>query len=200
MKAGNNQWFFFSPRDRKYPNGASSNRATRLGYWKATGKDQIITYSSLNIGVKKILVFSRGRAPNGERTDWMMHEYTLHEEELKRCQNVQDCYALCKVFKKSGPGPKNGEQYGAPSREEDWVDDEVDVTKTVDTDSPAMQLNGGIDPAGGGRANDQVPYALYNLEEIMRQSADDAESQINCGYELPKVGYLLKCHIFCTLL
>lgn len=130
----------------------------------------------------------------------MMHEYTLHEEELKRCQNVQDCYALCKVFKKSGPGPKNGEQYGAPSREEDWVDDEVDVTKTVDTDSPAMQLNGGIDPADGGRANDQVPYALYNLEEIMRQSADDAESQINCGYELPKVGYLLKCHIFCTLL
>lgn len=30
---------------------------------------------------------------------------------------------LCKVFKKSGPGPRNGAQYGAPFREEDWEDD-----------------------------------------------------------------------------
>ncbi|XP_031258381.1 NAC domain-containing protein 17-like isoform X2 [Pistacia vera] len=187
LKTGDRQWFFFSPRDRKYPNGARSNRATRLGYWKATGKDRIITCNARNVGVKKTLVFYRGRAPNGERTDWVMHEYTLDEEELKRCQNIQDYYALYKVFKKSGPGPKNGEQYGAPFKEEEWVDDEVDVTKAVEPDIPAKQLNGGADPVDSGRANDQVPSILDDLDEVIRQFTDNPEPQINYGYELPEV-------------
>ncbi|CAI0557103.1 unnamed protein product [Linum tenue] len=88
---GDRQWFFFSPRDHKYPNGGRGNRGTAQGYWKATGKDRVITCNSRNVGVKKTLVFYRGRAPTGERTDWVMHEYTLDEEELKRCPNVKVC-------------------------------------------------------------------------------------------------------------
>lgn len=98
MRTGDRQWFFFSPRDRKYPNGARTNRATGQGYWKATGKDRNITCNSRNVGVKKTLVFYRGRAPNGERTDWVMHEYTLDEEELKRCQNVHVCSCYHSLF------------------------------------------------------------------------------------------------------
>lgn len=120
---GDRQWFFFSPRDRKYPNGGRSNRATMHGYWKATGKDRIIKCNSRSVGIKKTLVYYQGRAASGQRTDWVMHEYTLDEEELKRCRYVQDYFALYKVFKKSGPGPKNGEQYGAPFVEEEWADD-----------------------------------------------------------------------------
>ncbi|XP_044511609.1 NAC domain-containing protein 17-like isoform X2 [Mangifera indica] len=188
LKTGDRQWFFFSPRDRKYPNGARSNRATRLGYWKATGKDRIITCSSRNVGLKKTLVFYRGRAPNGKRTDWVMHEYTLDEEELKRCQNIQDYYALYKVFKKSGPGPKNGEQYGALFREEDWVDDEADVTENVDPDIPTKQPNGEVYPVDSGGANDQAPSVLDDLDEMIRQlAAGDPEPQINYGFELTEV-------------
>ncbi|EOA40069.1 hypothetical protein CARUB_v10008761mg [Capsella rubella] len=124
LKTGDRQWFYFTPRSRKYPNAARSSRGTETGYWKATGKDRVIEYNSRSVGVKKTLVFYRGRAPNGERTDWVMHEYTMDEDELGRCKNPQDYYALYKLFKKSGAGPKNGEQYGAPFQEEEWVDDD----------------------------------------------------------------------------
>ncbi|KAF9687028.1 hypothetical protein SADUNF_Sadunf02G0051200 [Salix dunnii] len=63
-------------------------------------------------------------------------------EELKRCPNVQDYYALYKVYKKSGAGPKNGEQYGAPFKEEDWADDEFPrVNGLVTPEIPVKQHN-----------------------------------------------------------
>lgn len=89
LKTGDRQWFFFSPRDRKYPNAARSNRGTRHGYWKATGKDRNVTCNSRTVGLKKTLVFYKGRAPNGERTDWVMHEYTMDEKELQRWQGFK---------------------------------------------------------------------------------------------------------------
>ncbi|XP_006360295.1 NAC domain-containing protein 17-like [Solanum tuberosum] len=144
LKTGDRQWFFFSPRDRKYPNGARANRGTKRGHWKVTGKDRTITCNSRAVGVKKTLVFYKGRAPVGERTDWVMHEYTMDEEELKKCQNAQDYYALYKVFKKSGSGPKNGEHYGAPFREEEWADDECPSAKGfVHQDAPPV--DGGLE-------------------------------------------------------
>ncbi|CAA2966030.1 NAC domain-containing 17-like [Olea europaea subsp. europaea] len=173
LKTGDRQWFFFSPRDRKYPNGARSNRATRHGYWKATGKDRIITCGSRAVGLKKTLVFYKGRAPSGERTDWVMHEYTLDEEELKRCQTAQDYYALYKAYKKSGPGPKNGEQYGAPFREEDWADDELDANGVVDQENPVKQANE-ILPVNNTHVNRQVPPSLNDLEESMNRIAQDS--------------------------
>ena len=94
------QWYFFGPRDRRYRTGARSNRATRQGWWKATGRDRSIVYNSRKVGVKKTLVFYRGRAPRGERTDWKMQEYTLSEEELRGRANVQEFYALYKLCKK----------------------------------------------------------------------------------------------------
>ncbi|CAN4116390.1 unnamed protein product [Withania somnifera] len=167
LKTGDRQWFFFSPRDRKYPNGARSNRATKHGYWKATGRDRIITCNSRAVGVKKTLVFYKGRAPVGERTDWVMHEYTMDEEELKRCQTAQDYYALYKVFKKSGAGPKNGEQYGAPFREEDWADDECPNTKVaVQQERPKQQEN-------SAKHINVVPAIDDVLEELLNHIADE---------------------------
>lgn len=79
---GEREWYFFSPRDRKYPNGARPNRAAASGYWKATGTDKPIHTSVggvRKIGVKKALVFYKGRAPKGVKTNWIMHEYRLAE-------------------------------------------------------------------------------------------------------------------------
>ncbi|RRT51281.1 hypothetical protein B296_00051208 [Ensete ventricosum] len=78
---GDREWYFFSPRDRKYPNGFRPNRAAASGYWKATGTDKPIyaTHANESVGVKKALVFYRGRPPKGVKTNWIMHEYRLAE-------------------------------------------------------------------------------------------------------------------------
>ncbi|KAK4347634.1 hypothetical protein RND71_033973 [Anisodus tanguticus] len=91
------EWYFFSPRDRKYPNGSRTNRATKAGYWKATGKDRKVNSQMRPVGMKKTLVYYRGRAPHGARTNWVMHEYRLDERECEVANGLQDAYALCRV-------------------------------------------------------------------------------------------------------
>ncbi|CAN6476785.1 unnamed protein product [Victoria cruziana] len=127
LKSRDLEWYFFSPLDRKYGNGSRTNRATELGFWKTTGKDRAIKRNSRTVGMKKTLVYHKGRAPRGERTNWVMHEFRLQEEESSgaNCGDSTDAYVICRIFQKSGPGPKNGEQYGAPFIEEEWEDDEV---------------------------------------------------------------------------
>ncbi|KAF8364876.1 hypothetical protein HHK36_033143 [Tetracentron sinense] len=88
------EWFFFSPRGRKFPNGTQSRRATEIGYWKATGKERTIKSGSNLIGTKRTLVFHVGRAPKGERTDWIMHEYCMKEK-------CQDSFVICRLRKKN---------------------------------------------------------------------------------------------------
>lgn len=105
------EWFFFCPRDRKYPNGCRTNRATESGYWKATGKDRKIVCQEASsvTGVRKTLVFYRGRAPTGCRTDWFMHEYRLCEDLLHGSTFVGG-FALCRIVKRcSEPGQKASE-------------------------------------------------------------------------------------------
>ncbi|XP_078168713.1 uncharacterized protein LOC144563174 [Carex rostrata] len=117
------EWFFFCPRDKKYPNGSRANRSTEIGFWKTTGKDRTIVHDSRVVGMKKSLVFHTGKPPKGDRTDWVMYEYRLSDDRLAASGVPQDAYVICKIFKKSGLGPKIAEQYGAPFNEEDWEDD-----------------------------------------------------------------------------
>ncbi|PHU29345.1 NAC domain-containing protein [Capsicum chinense] len=100
-KMGEKEWYFFSLKDRKYPTGVRTNRATNSGYWKTTGKDKEIFSNSELVGMKKTLVFYRGRAPRGEKTNWVMHEYRIHSKSSYRTHK-QDEWVVCRVFQKSG--------------------------------------------------------------------------------------------------
>jgi hypothetical protein len=76
-----NDWYFFSHKDKKYPTGTRTNRATGAGFWKATGRDKPIYTNNCLVGMRKTLVFYKGRAPNGQKSDWIMHEYRLETNE-----------------------------------------------------------------------------------------------------------------------
>ncbi|KAF8117862.1 hypothetical protein N665_0008s0202 [Sinapis alba] len=111
-----NDWYFFSHKDKKYPTGTRTNRATTVGFWKATGRDKTI-YSNGDriIGMRKTLVFYKGRAPHGQKSDWIMHEYRLeenvslsssnqdHDVSVETCHEViggDEGWVVCRVFMK----------------------------------------------------------------------------------------------------
>ncbi|XP_027127641.1 NAC transcription factor 56 [Coffea arabica] len=111
---GEQEWYFFSPRDRKYPNGARPNRAATSGYWKATGTDKPVLTSggTQKVGVKKALVFYGGKPPKGIKTNWIMHEYRLVDNKTsikppgcdignKKGSLRLDDWVLCRIYKKN---------------------------------------------------------------------------------------------------
>ncbi|VFQ75490.1 unnamed protein product [Cuscuta campestris] len=93
-----NEWYFFSHKDKKYPTGTRTNRATMAGFWKATGRDKAVYDKSRLIGMRKTLVFYKGRAPNGQKSDWIMHEYRLESDENAPPQ--EEGWVVCRAFKK----------------------------------------------------------------------------------------------------
>ncbi|KAL4179109.1 hypothetical protein AMTRI_Chr13g118410 [Amborella trichopoda] len=109
---GEKEWYFFSLRDRKYPTGLRTNRATDAGYWKTTGKDKEIFNSGVLVGMKKTLVFYKGRAPKGEKTNWVMHEYRLQTKFVSRPS--KDEWVVSRVFQKSSGGKKQHATNAAP--------------------------------------------------------------------------------------
>ncbi|KAJ1274852.1 hypothetical protein BS78_05G091800 [Paspalum vaginatum] len=130
---GEKEWYFFSPRDRKYPNGSRPNRAAGAGYWKATGADKPVG-SPRPVAIKKALVFYAGKPPRGVKTNWIMHEYRLADVDRsaaarKKTNNNAlrlDDWVLCRIYNKKGVI----ERY-------DTVDDGDDAAAAADDAKPA---------------------------------------------------------------
>ncbi|KAG9441202.1 hypothetical protein H6P81_017056 [Aristolochia fimbriata] len=108
-----NEWYFFTPRDRKYRKGKRPNRAAGgCGYWKATGADKeivrVVDGEETPIGARKSLVFYAGKPRKGVKTDWIMQEFRidgLHENTRTRTEDNMrlDDWVLCRIYNKTKP-------------------------------------------------------------------------------------------------
>ncbi|PQM40072.1 hypothetical protein Pyn_07224 [Prunus yedoensis var. nudiflora] len=94
LKSDDENWFFFS---RPEYNKQKKNRTTQEGFWKITGREHAIKARDNRsaIGRKRILTFYRGRVRNSERTNWVMHEYYIPDDN----PNAQRDFVLCRLKK-----------------------------------------------------------------------------------------------------
>lgn len=125
-------WYFFSHKDKKYPTGTRTNRATAAGFWKATGRDKAIYSKHDLIGMRKTLVYYKGRAPNGQKSDFIMHEYRLETDPNGAPQ--EEGWVICRVFKKKiAAGMRmDTSEHGSPI----WYDDQLSFMQDMDSPKP----------------------------------------------------------------
>ncbi|EYU43710.1 hypothetical protein MIMGU_mgv1a017649mg [Erythranthe guttata] len=98
---GHKEWYFFTPRIRKYAKGSRPNRTAGNRFWKASSADKDIKFNNKIIGHKMTLGFHEGISlKDGIKTDWITHEYTaIHPSWNKR--DVDDNMKVKNVSKSS---------------------------------------------------------------------------------------------------
>ncbi|XP_075669195.1 NAC domain-containing protein 43 [Castanea sativa] len=160
-----NDWYFFSHKDKKYPTGTRTNRATTAGFWKATGRDKVILSNCRRIGMRKTLVFYRGRAPHGLKSDWIMHEYRLDDNvtdtDISNAMgeaSQEEGWVVCRIFKK-----KNLHK---------TLDSPMSSSFTAETRSQMF------DSCNGGALEQMLQYVGNGKEEEMNEAKSSARTYL----------------------
>ncbi|PSR86461.1 NAC domain-containing protein [Actinidia chinensis var. chinensis] len=155
------EWFFFSSRGRKYPNGSQSERATESGYWKATGKERNVKSGSNVIGTKRTLVFHTGRAPKGERTEWIMHEYCMSDKS-------QNSMVICRLKKNAEFRLNDSPRQGSSSRRHENTSNLAAEDNSRNSHSVEQQ-------SGTGSDSDQRERNEFCQTSSSHQGCDDED-------------------------
>ncbi|KAM3196011.1 hypothetical protein ACQJBY_071934 [Aegilops geniculata] len=167
-----NDWYLFSHKDKKYPTGTRTNGATAAGFWKATGRDKVI-YSaagSVRIGMRKTLVFYKGRAPHGHKSDWIMHEYRLDDDAVAPATNPVFAAGDASSYYSGVSSQVRGVagDQSSSAQEDGWVICRVFKKKNI-----VLQREAGQNRGGGGASSNNLVGA-----------GDMERSQSNCSSTL----------------
>ncbi|EHA8592157.1 NAC domain-containing protein 79 [Cocos nucifera] len=201
-RTGEKSGYFFCLRDRKYPTGLKTNRATEAGYWKATGKDKEIHQQKFLIGMRKTLVFYRGRAPKGERTNWIMHEYRLERKDSVHIlsRTTMNEWVICKVFYKNSGEKKDTQLVGMGSRFEDglystllgsWIDDSDGSKNKASSASVSTHVTCFSDAFKGEISHGELLQSCYNFAHL---SASNSSPPSLKHFEMSLPGSLNTTH------
>ncbi|XP_076949425.1 NAC domain containing protein 50-like [Bidens hawaiensis] len=146
-------------------------------------EDRAVHHKGQAIGSKKTLAFHVGRAPDGKRTDWVMHEYRLSDKGLERAQVAQDAYVLRRIFQKTGLGPPTGDRY-APFLEDEWEDDEA---LFVPGGEPREDTDN-----GNGTRNDTVQTGTPTIDFVCKRAKPEDENGLKSEPEAEPLSSLNK--------
>ncbi|KAA3481899.1 NAC domain protein NAC72 [Gossypium australe] len=157
-----NEYYFFTPRDRKYANGSRPARNAGDGYWKATGSDKLICRKGKIIGLKKSLAFYQGKQPKGVKTNWLMHEYVLTDAPIRKRLGNEDMrlddWVLCRVYK--NPREKKPKHETLQEGHQEEAEAEADTSAIVAYDGAQMVQQEGHQVEGEAEADTSAipPY------------------------------------------
>ncbi|CAN6457636.1 unnamed protein product [Victoria cruziana] len=195
---GDKEWYFFSPRDRKYPNGSRPNRGAGSGFWKATGTDKNIVVDGRKVGIKKALVFYIGKPPSGSKTNWIMHEYKLLQDDNgfvppKKGTPRLDDWVLCRIYEKRTSLQKgihrskqHDEVASSPSDEETFPSVPSLVDRRTAMSAGYQRQQPRHTPAFDPTTDDLfMDLPIYMMDHCMTEHADGSLSmQQNDGFYL----------------
>ncbi|KAI3523550.1 hypothetical protein L1887_01755 [Cichorium endivia] len=183
---GTNEWYFFTPRDRKYPNASRPNRVTGNGYWKATGADKPIKPKSdpnTTIGIKKALVFYSGKGIKGIKTNWIMHEYRLAIAKPTPSKHTNstiklDDWVLCRLYnKKNNPKEKIIPENSNSHRIGDLIHPASPLNESQSNNSDSMNSFEKSDGEFGGNFEGDVMF-LSDLPSVSLTQVKGTSEQI----------------------
>ncbi|XP_061348276.1 NAC domain-containing protein 7-like [Gastrolobium bilobum] len=174
-------WYFFSHKDKKYPTGTRTNRATKAGFWKATGRDKAIYSKHCLVGMRKTLVFYKGRAPNGQKSDWIMHEYRLETNENGTPQ--EEGWVVCRVFKKR---LTTMQKVGEPCWYEDQVSFMQDLESPRRISHPYVSYNHHHPCKPELELQYNIPHdAFLNLPQLESPKISQSAISLSCSSVVP---------------
>ncbi|XP_061996758.1 NAC domain containing protein 50-like isoform X2 [Rosa rugosa] len=151
------KWYFFAPRDYKYPNSSTrSNRTTGEGSWKVTGKDKDIKApgSEAVIGRKRILTFQKRGVPKSHKSGWVIHEYYHIQPHSDPPKQIGDFVVCCLKYKSDNFVVGSGSCSMVSDVANQLVEENLASNE---------QFNGTDDEAetGGGRITEAEEYLAY---------------------------------------
>ncbi|KAF2293574.1 hypothetical protein GH714_002933 [Hevea brasiliensis] len=110
-QCGEKEWYFFTPRDKKYPNGSRPKRDAGGGYWKATGGIKL-----LNIRVLWV-----SDAPPRIKTS---------ADDMRL-----DNWVLCRIYKRDAKDNNLRSRLSNEEQSAELDDQTADVVRDVDKNS-----------------------------------------------------------------
>ncbi|KDO53675.1 hypothetical protein CISIN_1g037309mg, partial [Citrus sinensis] len=192
-KEGSGVMYFFTPRDRKYPEGERPKRSVDgNGFWKASGKAEEVENFDILIAKKRSLVYYQGSYKKPKKTDWLMQEFFMTGSSSSsarkgRPHNMKlDDWVLCKVYKnkKRDKEEDGGHPVAFPnSSTVVGESSELPMMQKLNSNVPAQSLNllhrsqamhaisSQMSTYNNGQNGFQMPAAMLHSHEVQATSS-----------------------------